>query len=160
MIIFYALILYNACQCLFKAGHDNMMQLKLSLLCAYVCQLKKKEFHMIKNLDHLVNSSLKYCFTCLFELFWGGGVLGGLVQCLLIKCILASASSSCNKRTDLGWRKLRVSMRRDRTLGGINSPLPKCATFLIKRMHIASFGEFWSLLLMTFLLVLLWSYIV
>ena len=120
-----------------------MMQLKLSLLCAYVCQLKKKEYHMIKNLDHM------------------GVVDMGMV--FLIKCILASASSSCNKRTDLGWRKLRVSMRRDRTLGGfnpqifldcsINSPLPKCATFLIKRMHIASFGEFWSLLLMTFLLV-------
>ena len=145
-----------------------MMQLKLSLLCAYVCQLKKKEYHMIKNLDHLVNSSLKYCFTCLFELFFF--FVGGGVQYLLIKCILASASSSCDKRTDLGWRKLRVSVRRDRTLGGfnpqifldcsINSLLPKCATFLIKRMHIASFGEFWSLLLMTFLLVLLWSYIV
>ena len=77
---------------------------------------------MIKNLDHM------------------GVVDMGMV--FLIKCILASASSSCNKRTDLGWRKLRVSMRRDRTLGGINSPLPKCATFLIKRMHIASFGEF------------------
>ena len=122
-----------------------MMQLKLSLLCAYVCQLKKKEYHMIKNLDHM------------------GVVDMGMV--FLIKCILASASSSCDKRPDLGWRKLRVSMRRDRTLGGfnpqifldcsINSPLPKCATFLIKRMHIASFGEFWSLLLMAFLLVLL-----